>query len=40
MLYNILCDGAYSLLAVIAEGDESSWLRMASQQFGLANHSY
>ena len=35
-----LFDGAYSLLAVMAERDESSRLRMASQQFGLATRPY
>ena len=30
MLYNNLFDGAYFLLAVMVEGDESSQLRMAN----------
>ena len=28
--FTILFDGAYFLLAVMVEGDESSWLRMAN----------
>ena len=30
MLYNILFDGVYFLLAVMVEGDKSSQLRMAN----------
>ena len=29
--FTILFDGGYFLLAVMVEGDESSWLRMANQ---------
>ena len=38
MLYNILFDGVYFLLAVMVEGDTSSQLRMANQPADLASY--
>ena len=36
--FTILFDGAYVLLAVMAEGDESNWLRIANQPAVLAGY--